>query len=420
MRKDSMKYIRLTLIFWQLIFINVSCFCQHLISISGRVLDKETKQALAYASVGIKGRYVGTVANEHGEFDIHIPAEFAEDTLYISIIGYKNFLSKVVQINPGKVLDVYLELHPTVLEEVVVTHSLSTYDKLRLAFENVSKNYPVQPFAMKGFYREVKMFNGKYVSLIEAAVDLYDKSAYKRPKEKVRHRIEEIDEKGVIRQIRKSYNFLTDKLESQIGMHNNLLAYLLIQNPVKYPTKMAAGKDLQENIVHVNDQIVFEIIEKQHDGEIKYYLNSDTYALIEYSENRKGSYFERRINDSISLKYNDLVKTVKFRSINGLLYPELLKLTWNVDTYSLIAKKAVHNLATSLEFLISKIETEDLKLPSLKESMEIYSLEWQVAKYNVEFWENYNMIKETPLDKKITADLEREVSLEKQFRKSNK
>ena len=50
--------------------------------------------------------------------------------------------------------------------------------------------------------------------------------------------------------------------------------------------------------------------------------------------------------------------------------------------------------------------------------MEESDLESQAEEYvyNPEFWENYNVIKETPLDKKIIEELDKKASLEKQFR----
>jgi hypothetical protein len=38
--------------------------------------------------------------------------------------------------------------------------------------------------------------------------------------------------------------------------------------------------------------------------------------------------------------------------------------------------------------------------------------------YNKEFWDNYNVIKQTPLDKKVIDDLEAVAPLEDQFKKN--
>lgn len=409
-----MKKGRLLFVF-VCIFITRTAYTQNIISVSGTVRDKETNKPLASASVGIMGKYIGTITNNQGDFDIHIPTNLGDDTLFVSIIGYKSFASIVSKIAKIKSFDIYLEPHVTMLEEVVVSPGPSPQEKLKMSFENVGNNYPIEPFEMQGFYREIKRYNGIYVSLIEAAVALYDMNGYKKTKLKLLHKLDDIDEKGVIRQIRKSYNFFDEEVEGQIGLHNNLLAYLLTQNLVRYPVKMIEAKELEDNTVYLGDQLVYEIIKRQGGNELKYYLDSDTYALIEYVELRKGNYFERKISDTVSLKYNDMSKRVKFRSVDDILYPEHLTLSWTVEKYSVFSKKITRTLETSLDLLINKINIDNVKAPSSKEKMEIFSLEWQVGKYDPDFWKNYNMIKETPLNKKIVSDLEKEVPLKKQF-----
>jgi len=48
--------------------------------------------------------------------------------------------------------------------------------------------------------------------------------------------------------------------------------------------------------------------------------------------------------------------------------------------------------------------------------MKPYGLQYQDPPYNKEFWDNYNMIKESPLDRKIIEDLEKQGPLDKQFK----
>jgi hypothetical protein len=46
-------------------------------------------------------------------------------------------------------------------------------------------------------------------------------------------------------------------------------------------------------------------------------------------------------------------------------------------------------------------------------------LQYQDLPYNKTFWDNYNVIKTTPLDRHIIEDLEKELPLEKQFEDNN-
>src|SRR6185295_10621351 len=65
------------------------------ITISGRVLDKTTRQPLPYASVWIRDKPVGTITNLQGEFDFHIPAEYRNEILIISMLSYQSFEAPV-------------------------------------------------------------------------------------------------------------------------------------------------------------------------------------------------------------------------------------------------------------------------------------------------------------------------------------
>lgn len=49
------------------------------------------------------------------------------------------------------------------------------------------------------------------------------------------------------------------------------------------------------------------------------------------------------------------------------------------------------------------------------EKMRNYGLQYQDYPYNKKFWDDYNVIKETPIDRRVLDDLEKIAPLEKQF-----
>ena len=65
--------------------------------------------------------------------------------------------------------------------------------------------------------------------------------------------------------------------------------------------------------------------------------------------------------------------------------------------------------------LINEVHTQNQQRIGSTEKMRNYGLQYQDYPYNKAFWENYNVIKETPIDREIHMDLERHSSLEKQF-----
>jgi hypothetical protein len=65
--------------------------------------------------------------------------------------------------------------------------------------------------------------------------------------------------------------------------------------------------------------------------------------------------------------------------------------------------------------LINEVEAKTQERITSTDKMRNYGLQFQDYPYNKAFWADYNVIKETPVDRKILEDLERLAPLEKQF-----
>ena|SRR5437879_3613854 len=58
------------------------------IQFDGVVMEQDSKQPLAYASIGVLNKPTGTVSDSLGHFDLVIGNEYLNDTLQVSMIGY--------------------------------------------------------------------------------------------------------------------------------------------------------------------------------------------------------------------------------------------------------------------------------------------------------------------------------------------
>lgn len=412
-------YIKCWMAFWILAVSSAGIsHAQH--TLTGIVSDASNGEPLPYASVVIKDKNTGTITNALGEFDLNFTEELFDDTLNITMLGYQGYAAPLNKIDLKHILKVRLRSASFLLKEVVVLSGEGLQEKVRTALKNVPQNYPREPFSIEGFYMEIKKANGKYVSLIEAAVNIYDKNGYSHVKMKNHHRLNDIEEKGSIISIRKSLDYLQEPLEVQFGLQNNLLAYLLAENPIRYPTHSFISEDF--NTIHErtlsHDGIkVYEITKTLPQGERKIYLDSSTLGILSIVEKWPGNYHQRKISDSVSLLYYDLDKTVTYRKMKGLLYPEHLKISWRVEKISAKNKTIVLSLENSLELLINKIIVDDVT--KIKDGqMELTSLQWQTGKYDSNFWKHYNLLKDTPLNRQIVEDLEKGIPLEEQFLKN--
>src|SRR5690606_22449300 len=85
------------------------------------------------------------------------------------------------------------------------------------------ENYPMKPFLLDGFYRDTKKVGGTYISLLEAAVRIYDDD-YREPRNRfrLRERVKLIDVRQSLGYENKfTQYFDQDNLLEDRMLHNN-------------------------------------------------------------------------------------------------------------------------------------------------------------------------------------------------------
>ncbi len=88
---------------------------------NAKITDASTKLGIPFASIGIKGKNIGTVADDKGNFELNILKCEEDDTLKVSAIGYKTKGFTVSEARQGMSKIVLLEPLIVKLNEVVVT-----------------------------------------------------------------------------------------------------------------------------------------------------------------------------------------------------------------------------------------------------------------------------------------------------------
>ncbi|MGQ9619669.1 MAG: SusC/RagA family TonB-linked outer membrane protein [Bacteroidales bacterium] len=84
-------------------------------TVTGRVTDSKTGNALPSVNVVVKNTTVGTMTDQNGKFSINLPERTA--VLVFTFVGYK---TRELQVNENNTYDVTLEEEAQLLEEVVV------------------------------------------------------------------------------------------------------------------------------------------------------------------------------------------------------------------------------------------------------------------------------------------------------------
>lgn len=389
------------------------------IIIEGRVTDAVTKEAVQYASVGILGSTIGTSTNADGYFTLRVPSTFRskEYALKISCVGYDNEVIK----NPEARLDVSMNQSKTMLKNVVVfDRDLSPEGIVRRAFRNVKRNYYTKPFVYQTFYRHYCKDNSVYGRLIEAAVEVYKRNGYK-----VQQPVPGWKEEVRVNQLRRSY----DNTKVARGHVPIALYSVMATDPVGYQVKSSLSpmfKNLTRydvsnlRVNHKDYTFTLDGI-TEYDGEqvyiIGYKWKRDSTLLstgILLRNSQEGTLY-------INTKNYAIVKTEQTRisPIDTLLSFTIFKKV--DDKYFLyhsmkegrtkMRSDSVHN--HHLELITTDIITKGFKPFKGREPgrEELFSID-----YDSTFWDTYNVLKATPLEESIVADLEKSMPLSAQFK----
>ncbi len=385
------------------------CFCYaQRITVSGRIVDQENNEALPFASIGIQGKPLGTISNLQGEFDFHIDNTLRNDILVVNMLGYKTFEQPVWSLLTDTLV-IRLARANYLLQEVTIKDSLNGGDIMRIALSRMDDNYPSQPFLMEGFYRDLKKVADTYISLLEAAVEIYDEN-YQAPRNKYKLR-----ERVALKQVRRSLGY-GSKFTTFFDQ-GNLLEDLLLHNSVRYRHLPDEEEFLhllsREKDSYFNHQPVYVITLKQ-DGMILY-VDKKTFGIIHLEDENISDDFVGKKGGMIS-KLVKVKRVVDFKQYEGKLFLNYLTVNSQINWYD--AKTNALKFETELQqqLLINAIDPNTQRKINSRQKMKGYGLQFQDEAYDKEFWDNYNVIKESTLDRKIIEDLEREEPLESQFK----
>ena len=140
------------------------------ITITGDVYAKKSNSLLPFASVNLKKKFKGTVANNEGFFAFTLPIEHLKDTLEISFIGYekKEILIDTIQHH----VKVELTASNFVLSEIVLS-PLSPEDYIKLAVKHMPANFPKSPYLTQAYFSNEITVNKKKLSHEESFFNTY-------------------------------------------------------------------------------------------------------------------------------------------------------------------------------------------------------------------------------------------------------
>ena len=145
------------------------------------------------------------------------------------------------------------------------------------------------------------------------------------------------------------------------------------------------------------------------------YVEKGTYAILrtEFENNQEEALTKKR---GLESKFVRLKRVIEFKPYEGKYYLNFITVDSKVNWYDVKTKELRFETELMQSLLINEVIPNPENRIATTEKMRNYGLQYQDLPYNKEFWDNYNVIKESPLDRKILEDLEKQGPLEKQFK----
>jgi hypothetical protein len=399
-------------------------YCQTAyIACKGRVVDSQTKEPLAFASVAVLNHPLGVITNSYGEFVFNIPVKYSLDSLSISFIGYQTIKVAIKNINSNSVNVFQLSSNSITLNEFIIRNKRKRPNVkgiLRKAIDRIPENYPMESFCIEGYYRDYIKNGTNYNNLIEAALRVDDQGFAKCDYKTTRVKIEQI-------RVNSNYSFDT----SQVVKYDNLgvkfipyahvspsvgneFSMLRMHDPVRnhaYPTCSfidILDKDFVPNHRFTLESVTWQdsipifkirikatdyVSSSDMDYNISYlaegyiYINTITFAImkLEYSLTCSGRKNTYKIID-MQLEYHEL------RHKMYLSYFSFMNM------YQTVRDGTLRSFNQYREFFVNRITPQPF-VPLKDEELMLRdsSLLKNNVKPDPDFWERYNYVRTNSL-----------------------
>jgi len=366
---------------------------------SGKILDSETKDPVAFANVYLEGSSIGTVSNLDGEFILKVHLDRGEEKISISFVGYKTQELALEELNNMK-NTIILVADPIPIQEVIIKTG-DPLELLRKAIARINENYTENPEMLTGFYRETIKQNRHYVAVSEAVLDIY-KSSYKNYFDSDRIKIF----KGRKSQDVKKMDTILFKLQG--GPKTSLLldivknpSTLLSEDFFKYYNYKLNG------IVNIDNRETY-VIEFNQKSNVdlplyqgKIYLDVKNLAIARLDFRISDKALSQADNElvrkkpvSMKVDVEDARYLANYRAINGKWHLNHIraeakfKCKWDKKLF-----RSVYS--TMLEMAITDRDTSNISKFKLRESERISDVFIDQVNYfqDEDYWGEYNVIK---------------------------
>lgn len=371
-------------------------FSQGYVSISGKIVDKTTQQALTNAYLSIPSKGFSSQTNAIGEFKFFFPRINLDSILIVSAIGYKSISKKASAYDSTGVIE---------LEKAETLASVQGGDPrtlLKEAFALVKKNNPSSPTYQLGFYLEtLEMAKLGFVKISEGILRV------ERP-----HTVKEIGiEKTKLLKGRKyEWTGQTAKLDGWGFMNGAAIVTRSLEGGIPEYLDKGSISDYDFKIdslmTYFNDSLVYSMsfwpvnkrVKAARNGKVYIDVNNQAIVRIEYEMTPEG------VKDVIGKNLIDNTKKVgkavkgytQFLPLNGKWHLQDSKLTFVADFEDKLEKKFTTEATMTVQFMAN--ESMKMGRSAIKFDEELLTTNNfpKGGKYEEKFWVQSNYLIPTP------------------------
>ncbi|MFY0688190.1 MAG: carboxypeptidase-like regulatory domain-containing protein [Cyclobacteriaceae bacterium] len=396
------------------------------LTFSGKIVDANNSAPLAFCTISLQGKYIGTISNIDGEFDFHLKTMDLNDTIVVSMMGYKTWKCPIGAFDLSGQL-IRLEQSEILLNDLELVDRAPPADGLmQQVRKRLKKNYPTRPTTLDGFYRNHFKINEKYVSLLEAAVVIEGGSIRKQPDkdhvfirairsnkglQKTNSLFRESNE-NLLRTL--LYNDLLRKKDRHSGILNPNNKYVI--------TSITTFKDRPVYVLENRDfQSYYELSTTPYiKAALTLFVDAETFGIVrielisDFDQGNQPWQLGGSDEQLYDMVYSKFIQ--EYREIDGKLHLNYFSSHFKFDVLHPQTNKIKNR-----EELVRELFINDIKLRRQREFNwheeipDAINLENATINYNQSFWTRYNAIKSSPLTRRIIADLEQMGKLENQF-----
>lgn len=384
--------------------------------IKGIVYNRTTLQPQSYANVSLLGTTKGCITNSEGVFNLSLNKIAENDSISITALGIESIKIHLLSLTSNDTI--WVSEQSIELAELKVYNDLPPASEMvRVALNQLPDLGYRKPYTFNLFYRHYCSEQDVYGRLIEAAVTLTDNKGHKRKVEKP------VDKIGVdVMELRKSFDFTQNFDEHEpISIFSTLkydvMSYPTILSfyPEEYNFSLVDTSYMDNKMLWVVQyhydkitRVKLDTVREHSSGKI--YINAEdngVYLIEEHKEGVIEKEFETQkmiIDWRVQYQQLDGYYFLKYISETSSSYEELRSTQQEVV---MLKDHKAH-----VEMMINEIQLFDIKKNTNKEPDKeaIDSME-----YHANFWNDYIVLENTPLDEKIREDLAKRAELEKQF-----